>query len=283
MLNSLVLLCIITFLFNKNLNYFNDLTVGGLINANLFSIKYLIYLLIIPYLSYINFTILLRIVSLIKGIKFFYKEIKLNSIEDIKYICIYFYIFNLFLMSISTLFVLNIYNNIYIINSELQILTAISTSIISLLILLFYFKKIINYRLVIEEKKINTLTFFIFKFFIIWTFVILLNVISTIFLLNDWDDINLENNDILRMGNEGFTIWLPNYQFLAYMMPVFVFGVLIYICTHPELADNLGFDVPTPPDPEIALNEITRQGNENTGQGNEITRQGNENTGQGDE
>jgi len=156
---SLIILALITFLFNKNLNSFNDLTI---------SIKSITFFLITFYLIYIKFNILLRILSLIKGISFFYSEIKLNIIEDIKTICFYFYIFNLIFISISILFVVNLTNNIFNINSDLGILIDYSTSLISLIILLFYFNRIITNKFVINNNKINPLKV-LFIIFIIFT------------------------------------------------------------------------------------------------------------------
>jgi hypothetical protein len=162
---SLIALGFLTFLFNKNLNYFNELNIN---------VIYIIIFFISIYLIYVKFNILIRIVSLIKGIKFFYKEIKLNSIEDIKYICIYFYIFNFFLMSISTLFILNLSKNISLIESNLGPLIDFSTGLISLLIILFYFKKIITNKFIINNNEINPLKL-LFLIFIIFTPFILLN------------------------------------------------------------------------------------------------------------
>ena len=156
MILSLIVLGLITFLFNKNLNYFNDFT-SNLTNSNLFSIKSITLFLISFYLIYIKFYIFFRIISLIKGIKFFYKEIKLNLIEDIKIICLYFFILNLFLISISILFVLNLTQNIFHIEKELGLLVDFSTSIISLIFLLFYFNRIINKKFIINQNQINPL------------------------------------------------------------------------------------------------------------------------------
>jgi hypothetical protein len=165
---SLILLGFITFLFNKYLNYFKDLTI---------IIKSITFFLISLYLIYIKFNILLRIIFLIKGIKFFSKEIKLNLIEEIKTICLYFYIFNLFLMSISILFITNLINNIFTINSELAQLIDYSTSIFSLIFLFFYFNRIITNKFIINTNRINLLTV-LFNIFIIFTPFIFLKIYS---------------------------------------------------------------------------------------------------------
>lgn len=51
---SIIALAIITFLFNKNLNYFNGFTIDNLNNINLFNIKSIIFIFILFYLCYIN-------------------------------------------------------------------------------------------------------------------------------------------------------------------------------------------------------------------------------------
>jgi hypothetical protein len=172
---SFMVLGLITFLFNKNLNYFNDFTAYQLININLFTIKSIILLLVSFYLCYIKLNLLTRIFAIIKGIPFFYSEIKKNYVEDIRIICTFFYLFNFFLISISTLFIMNLSNNINLINSELGILIDYSTTILSLIILLFYFNRIMNKNFIINQNQINPLKV-LFMIFIILTPFILLNL-----------------------------------------------------------------------------------------------------------
>jgi hypothetical protein len=159
---TLIILALVTYLFNKYLNYFYDLNI---------LIKSITFFLISFYLIYIKFNILLRIFSLIKGISFFYSEIKINLIEDIKTICLYFYIFNIFFISISILFILNLNKNISLIDSQLGILIDSSTSLLSFIILLFYFNRIITNKFVINTNKINPLKVLILIFILLTPFI----------------------------------------------------------------------------------------------------------------
>lgn len=198
---SVIILGLITFLFNKNLNYFNHFTIDHLVNINLFSIKSIIFFLVTFYLIYIKFNILIRIISLIKGISFFYKEIKLNLIKDIKIIFLYFYLFNFFFISISILFTLNLSYNIFIINSELSQLFDLTTTFFSLIILLFYLKNIINNKFIINNNEINPLKV-LFIITIICTPFILLNFYSDK-IINLFNDYNIFKNNNIYCDSKG--------------------------------------------------------------------------------
>ena len=141
LLISFILLGIISFYFNKNLDYFNDLTIENISNINSINIKSVILLCIAIYLCYIKLNLLIRGISLIKSIPFFYREIKINLIKNIIQICIYYYIFNLFFFYISIVFIINLISNIYIINNDLGVLIDYLTNITSILTLCFNLKK----------------------------------------------------------------------------------------------------------------------------------------------
>jgi len=173
MILSLLLLALITFLFNKNLDYFTDLTIENLFDPT--NIKSITFFLVTFYLCYIKFNILIRTIAQIKGISFFYKEIKLKLNKEIKFICLYFHILNLFFISISILFVINLTNNIFIINYDLGMLINYLTNITSILILLFYFNKIINNKFTIDQTEINPLKILLL-IIIVFTPLILLNL-----------------------------------------------------------------------------------------------------------
>jgi len=185
---SVILLALITFLFNKNLDYFYNFTIapspfplyggeGDIFFQMHFSLKILTFFFITIYLCYIKFNLLTRMFALIKGIPFFYSEKKKNYIEDIKIICIYFYILNLFFISISILFIINLTNNIFIINYDLGMLISYLTNITSILILLFYFNKIINKKFIINKNEINPLKILLLIVIVLTPF-ILLNLYS---------------------------------------------------------------------------------------------------------
>lgn len=161
---SIVVLALITFLFNKNLDSFNNLNVN---------VQSIVFSLISLYLIYIKFNLLTRIISLVKGVTFFYKEIKLNLIQDIKIITLYFYSINLFFISISLLFIWNLINNIFTINSDLGIYIDSSTNFISLIILLFYFNKIFNKKFFINSDEINPLKVFFLIIIVLTPFIVL--------------------------------------------------------------------------------------------------------------
>jgi|ERR1700724_22853 len=200
MIFPLITLALVTFIFNNNLDYFNDFTIGNLNNINLFNIKSIIFLFITIYLAYIKLNFLIRTIALIKGFSFFYREIKTNLIKDIKFMCLYFYIFNLFFVSISILFIINLINNIFTINSDLGMLINYSTNITSLLILCFYFYEIINHKFNINtspEGEINPLKI-LFLIGIVFTPLIVFNLYA--------DEINnLLGNNIFKFSSFAFT------------------------------------------------------------------------------
>src|ERR1700679_1829216 len=78
MLITFFLLILITFIFNKNINYFKDLDIYE-INTLTIILSFVTF-----YLIYIKFNIMVRMISLVKSIPYFFKNIKLKKITDIK-------------------------------------------------------------------------------------------------------------------------------------------------------------------------------------------------------
>src|ERR1700724_1954684 len=140
MIFPLITLALVTFIFNNNLDYFNDFTIGNLNNINLFFV------------------------------------------------------------SISILFIINLINNIFTINSDLGMLINYSTNITSLLILCFYFYEIINHKFNINtspEGEINPLKI-LFLIGIVFTPLIVFNLYA--------DEINnLLGNNIFKFSSFAFT------------------------------------------------------------------------------
>src|ERR1700733_500420 len=143
----LLLLALISFLFNKNLYYFKDLNF-----YHLNSLIIIIYVVIV-YLIYIKFTLMVRLFSLYKSIEFFYTQIKLKRIKDIKFIARYYYSFNIFFIIISILFITHLSYNLIQANIENYVDLS---DIVSVTLFLFFFEEITNKEFkVIEKNNIN--------------------------------------------------------------------------------------------------------------------------------
>jgi hypothetical protein len=86
----LIILRLITFIFNKNIVQFKD--------WNIYNINYISFIFngVLLYITYVKFNIMVRVISFIKSIKYFYNQIKLNRIKNLKMIILLFikYIFN---------------------------------------------------------------------------------------------------------------------------------------------------------------------------------------------
>jgi hypothetical protein len=157
MILSFFILILITFIFNKNIKYFKDLDIYE------FNILTVILSLVIFYLIYIKFNIMVRIISLFKSIPYFYKNIKLNKIKDIKIIALYYYIFNIFFIILSILFINNLHHNINIVNIPNCIEY---TNIISVILLILNLKYIITKEININNNiGINSLSLLIFFYY----------------------------------------------------------------------------------------------------------------------
>src|ERR1700733_14547364 len=128
----LLLLALISFLFNKNLYYFKDLNF-----YHLNSLIIIIYVVIV-YLIYIKFTLMVRLFSLYKDIKFFAR---------------YYYSFNIFFIIISILFITHLSYNLIQANIENYVDLS---DIVSVTLFLFFFEEITNKEFkVIEKNNIN--------------------------------------------------------------------------------------------------------------------------------
>jgi len=161
----LLILMLITFIFNKNINSFKGL--------NIYEVNSLTIILyfVLFYLIYIKLNIMMRIISLFRSIKYFYYNIRLKIVKDIKIIALYYYIFNIFFIIISVLFINNLNNNLYIININNYVEY---TNILTLILLLFYLKDIFNKEFKISDNNINPL-FIILNIFILFIPFIMLN------------------------------------------------------------------------------------------------------------
>lgn len=164
---SLLFMALITFLFNKNLDYFKDL------NLNLLSIKSFLIYIIIFYLSYIKFNLIIKFLSVLKSIPFFYKEInkKTNNIETI---LLFYYIINIFFIIILFLFIKNLTYNFYLINFELGNYTYYYTNVISIILLFAFLELFLSNKFIIEDKSVN-LIIVIFNIILTFTPFIFLN------------------------------------------------------------------------------------------------------------
>nr|YP_009739415.1 hypothetical protein [Tricholoma flavovirens]QIC20259.1 hypothetical protein [Tricholoma flavovirens] len=145
---SLLILTLITFIFNKNIYYFKGL---NFYEVNSFTI---ILYIVLFYSIYIKFSIMIRIISLFRSINYFYYNIRFNIIKNIKTIALYYYIFNIFFLTISILFVNNLNNNLYTLNINNYVEY---TDILSVLLLLFYLKPIFKKEFKIINNNINPL------------------------------------------------------------------------------------------------------------------------------
>jgi hypothetical protein len=142
----LIFLMLITVIFNKNIIQFKDL--------NIYNINYIsfIFNVVLLYITYVKFNIMVRCLSFINSIKYFYNQIKINKIKNIKSIIFYYYIFNIFLMRVSILFINNILNIIYNLNLEYYI---DFTNLISIMLLLYYSIYIITMKFHIIDSTNN--------------------------------------------------------------------------------------------------------------------------------
>jgi hypothetical protein len=143
MLITFFLLILITFIFNKNINYFKDLDIYE-INTLTIILSFVTF-----YLIYIKFNIMVRMISLVKSIPYFFKNIKLKKITDIKIICLYYYLFNIFFILLSILFITNLHHNLTIVNIPNLI---DYTNILSVILLIFNFNNIINKEINIKNN-----------------------------------------------------------------------------------------------------------------------------------
>ena len=159
MLITLVLLILITFIFNKNLNYFKDLDIYEINTLTI------ILFFVTFYIIYIKFNIMVRMIYLVKSIPYFVKNIKLNKITDIKIICLYYYLFNILFIILSIFFITHLHHNLTIVNIP-NIIDY--TNIISVILLIFNLNNIINKELTINNNIcINKLSLFNFVFIVI--------------------------------------------------------------------------------------------------------------------
>jgi hypothetical protein len=145
----LIILMLITLIFNRNIDSFKDLNIY---NSHYISIM---FNFVLVYITYIKFNILVRCLSFLKSIIYFYNQIILSRIKNIKSIALYYYIFNLFFMIISILFINNIHNNLYNLNFECYI---DFTNVLSMISCLFYFIYILTMKFhIIDNDNINPL------------------------------------------------------------------------------------------------------------------------------
>lgn len=238
-------LILITVIFNKNINQFKDL--------KFYNIIYISFIFngVLLYITYVKFNIMVRCLSFIKRINFFYNQIKLNKIKFIKSIIFYYYIFNIcififiFLRRVSILFIINFHNNIYNLNLEYYIEF---TNLISFLLLLYYSIYIITmkYHIIDSNKNINLLVI-VLNILIIFIPVITINYY--------YDNFNIfDNKFTIHCDSKGNT----NFYTKIKENPSIVItnnsnsnsiinnkNLVVYINTTKDISENKTFNVAT--------------------------------------
>ena len=241
----LMFLILITVIFNKNINQFKDL--------KFYNIIYISFIFngVLLYITYVKFNIMVRCLSFIKRINFFYNQIKLNKIKFIKSIIFYYYIFNIcififiFLRRVSILFIINFHNNIYNLNLEYYIEF---TNLISFLLLLYYSIYIITmkYHIIDSNKNINLLVI-VLNILIIFIPVITINYY--------YDNFNIfDNKFTIHCDSKGNT----NFYTKIKENPSIVItnnsnsnsiinnkNLVVYINTTKDISENKTFNVAT--------------------------------------
>lgn len=233
----LIILMLATFIFNKNIVIFKDLNIYNIYHISA------IFNIVLIYITYIKFNILVRGVSFIKSIKYFYNQIKLNRIKNLKMIILYYYLLNTFLMVISLLFINNIHNNIYSLHLESYIEF---TNLISIILLLFYSIYIITmeFKIIESNNNINPLIIVINILILFIPFITInfyydkINIFDNIFTIHcdskgsSSFETNLkENPSIVITNNSNSIINNPNSK--------------IYINTPKDLGEDKTFNTST--------------------------------------
>lgn len=245
----LLILILITFLFNKNIIYFKDL--------NIYNINYISFIFncVLLYITYVKFNIMVRCLTFLKSIKYFYNLIKLNRIKNINSIILYYYLFNTFLMLISLLFINNIHNNIYSLHLESYIEF---TNLISIMLLLFYSIYIItmDFNIIESNNNINPLVIVINILILFIPFITInfyydkINIFDNIFTIHcdskgssSFEDKIKENPSIVITNNSNSIINNPNSK--------------IYINTPKDIDNDKIFNIATSSDTnQDPLNKI---------------------------
>jgi hypothetical protein len=165
---SLLFLILITFIFNINIKYFKEIDIY---DSNIWSI---LFSFVILYLTFIKFNVMIRIFNLFKSVKFIYNSIKQDKFKDIKIIASYYYIFNIFLIIISLIFINRLqFNLIYIDISPDYIYYS---KLLSIILLVYYIITNLNKEFNINnQENIQTISMVI-NILILCTPVILLNI-----------------------------------------------------------------------------------------------------------
>nr|YP_009504994.1 hypothetical protein [Lyophyllum shimeji]AWW14113.1 hypothetical protein [Lyophyllum shimeji] len=161
-----ILLAFISFIFNNNIegatNFFKDLDLN---NYSFSNFKLYIILLIMLYLSTCKFNLIIKILSILRSIPFFYKEQQVYR-KDLKFIMWIYYNLNFFFILILLIIINNITNNLYSINEDIGIFTNYYTNISSILLTLIFFKYFLAKQFYINNNS-NALS------------IIILNIILT--------------------------------------------------------------------------------------------------------
>jgi len=231
----LLVLMLFTVIFNKNILQFKDL--------NIYNINYIsfIFIGVLIYITYVKFNIMVRCLSFLKSINYFYNQIKLNRIKNIKSIILYYYIINIFLMIVSILFINNIHNNIYNLNLEYYIEF---TNLISITLLLYYSIYILTmeFHIIDNNNNVNQLIIVLNILILFTPFIILnfyydkINIFDNILTIHcdskgdsSFESKIKENPSIVITNNSNSIINNPNSK--------------IYINTPKELSDDKTFNI----------------------------------------
>jgi hypothetical protein len=167
---SLFFFILMTFIFNLNIKYFKEVVIDDSIILSI-----LVYFVLL-YLTFINFNVMIRIFNLLKSVTFIYTSIKLNDIKDIKIIASYYYIFNIFIIIISLIFINRLqFNLIYIDISPDYIYY---TNVLSIILLVYYIITNLNKKFNINNNDNINIVSMLINLLIIITPIILLNIYS---------------------------------------------------------------------------------------------------------
>lgn len=165
---SLLFLILITFIFNLNIKYFKEIDIY---NNN---ISTCLLAFVILYLTFIKFNMMIRIFNLFKSVKFIYNSVKQNKIKDIKIIASYYYIFNIFLIIISYIFINRLNNNLIFIDISQDYIDY--NNLLSFILALSYIISNLNEEFNINNNENIKIISIAINILILFTPFILLNI-----------------------------------------------------------------------------------------------------------
>jgi hypothetical protein len=175
LLLSLIFLILMTFIFNLNIKYLKEIELGDSI-----ILSFLVYFVLL-YLTFIKFNVMIRIFNLLKSVRFIYTSIKLNEIKDIKIIASYYYIFNIFIIIISLIFINRLNINLIYIDISPDYIDF--TNLLSIILLVYYIITNLNKEFNINNKDNIKIIPMVINILILFTPFILLNIYSEKFMI----------------------------------------------------------------------------------------------------